>query len=631
VTHSAQASWLTLTTNAGTGSGTLRWTRDPSGLGDGLYIDTLVVSVAGAVGSPARVIDTLEITGAPLALALSPTSRRDTAQSGSTALRADSADVSLTGAGSNAATWTVAHSAQASWVTLTNAGGTGSGKLLWTRNPAGLAAGTYVDTLTVTAAGASGSPARLVDTFEITPAPPLVLSVNPASQSISLPSGSTTPAADSADVSLTGSGASTATWTATHSAQASWVTLTNAGGTGSGKLRWTRNPTSLAVGTYVDTLTVTAAGATGSPARVIDSLVITQAPGTSLSLALVTANVNRPIFLTAPPGDPTRLFIVEQTGRIRIVKNGSLLSGSFLDLSGQISSTGERGLLGLAFHPQYAQNGVFVVNYTDTNGDTQISRFTVSANPDVANAGSEQVVLSVGQPASNHNAGMVAFGPDGYLYVALGDGGGGGDPFDNGQDRTTLLGSLLRIDIDGGTPYAIPSTNPYASSQTFRQEIWSYGLRNPWRFSFDRLTGDLYIGDVGQNAREEIDVQPASSMGGENYGWNIMEGNICFSPSTGCNQSGLTLPALDYTHAIGCSVTGGYVYRGSAIPAIQGRYFYGDFCGGWIRSFLYQNGQVSEETQWLTGVGSITSFGEDALGELYVTVSSGSVYKIQSP
>jgi glucose/arabinose dehydrogenase len=365
----------------------------------------------------------------------------------------------------------------------------------------------------------------------------------------------------------------------------------------------------------------------------MDTLVIGQSSSPTLSLSLVTSAVSRPVFLTAPPGDLSRLFILEQGGRIRIVKNGTLLATPFLDLSSRISTGGERGLLGLAFHSQYAQNGIFVVNYTNPSGDTRISRFVVSGSPDVADAGSEQVLLSVAQPFSNHNAGMVAFGPDGYLYIALGDGGSGGDPQGNGQDPTTLLGSILRVDIDGGTPYAIPPSNPFATSPTFRPEIWSYGLRNPWRFSFDRLTGDLYIGDVGQGAREEIDVQPATSTGGENYGWNIMEGNICFSPSSGCNQSGLTLPVLDYDHSQGCAVTGGYVYRGSAIPAVQGRYFYADFCQGWVRSFRYQSGQVSEETEWpgLSQAGSITSFGEDAVGELYVLVSSGSVYRIQSP
>jgi glucose/arabinose dehydrogenase len=363
---------------------------------------------------------------------------------------------------------------------------------------------------------------------------------------------------------------------------------------------------------------------------VIDTLTITPLPPPAPSLALVASGLSTPLFLTAPAGDNSRLFIVEKTGRIRIVKNGALLNTPFLDLSAQVSNGGEQGLLGLAFHPQYAQNGTFVVNYTDPSGDTRVSRFTVSANPDLANGGSEQVILAVAQPFTNHNGGMVAFGPDGYLYIALGDGGSGGDPQGNGQDRATLLGSILRIDIDGGTPYAIPATNPYASSQTFKQEIWAYGVRNPWRLSFDRITGDLYIADVGQGAREEVDFQPASSTGGENYGWNIMEGSICFSPSSGCNQSGLTLPVLDYDHTQGCSITGGYVYRGTAIPAIQGRYFYGDFCSGWVRSFLMQSGQAVERVEWptLSPGGSILSFGEDAQGELYILSGSGSVYQI---
>ena len=374
---------------------------------------------------------------------------------------------------------------------------------------------------------------------------------------------------------------------------------------------------------WVTTLTLTAC----SEARTGPNLPSPGVPG----LEVVVTGLSFPLFLTTPPGDSNRLFVVERGGRIRIVKNGTLLAAAFLDLSSRITSGGEQGLLGLAFHPQYAQNGVLVVNYTNPNGDTRVSRFTVSSDPDRADGGSEQVILGVGQPFTNHNAGMVAFGPDGFLYIALGDGGSGGDPQGNGQDPTTLLGSILRVDIDGGTPYAIPPSNPFATSSTFRPEIWAYGLRNPWRFSFDRLNGDLYIADVGQSAREEINVQPAASAGGENYGWDIMEGSICFSPSPGCNQTGLTLPVLDYNHTQGCSVTGGYVYRGAAIPAIQGRYFYADFCGGWIRSFRYQNGQVSEDTQWFSQVGSITSFGEDAVGELYVTVSSGSVYKIESP
>jgi len=566
---------------------------------------------------------------AVLTLAVSPLGRRASVPSGSIAIAPDSAQVTLQGTGASAATWSVTHSGQATWVTLTSASGTGSGKLRWTRDPAGLSDGSYIDTLTVTAPGAAGSPATLFDTLEVT-AQPLALAVVPASRSTSVSAGGTVPIADSAAVTLTGAGSTSTTWAAAHSAQAGWLSITTVAGTGSGMLRWSRDPTGLSAGTYVDTLTVTAGGAAGSPARVIDTLTITQAPPPAPSLALVASGLSTPLFLTAPPGDAARLFIVEKTGRIRIVKNGGLLSTPFLDLSSRVSNGSEQGLLGLAFHPLYAQNGTFVVNYTNPSGDTRVSRFTVSANPDLANGGSEQVILAVAQPFTNHNGGMVDFGPDGYLYIALGDGGSGGDPLGNGQDRTTLLGSILRLDIDGAAPYVIPPTNPFASSPTFKREIWAYGVRNPWRFSFDRTTGDLYIGEVGQGAREEIDFQPASSTGGENYGWNIMEGTICFSPSSGCNQTGLTLPVLDYDHSQGCSVTGGYVYRGTAVPALQGRYLYADWCQGWVRSFRMQGGQAVERMDWptLAPGGSITSFGQDAQGEVYVLVGQGSVYRI---
>lgn len=350
----------------------------------------------------------------------------------------------------------------------------------------------------------------------------------------------------------------------------------------------------------------------------------------NLALQLVTSGLSRPLDLTAPAGDTDRLFVAEQTGAIRIIENGTLLPTPFLDLSGQVSCCGERGLLGIAFHPNYAANGLIIVSYTQPNGDSRISSYTVSAtDPNLANPGSESVILDVSQPQGNHNGGQVAFGPDGYLYIGLGDGGGGGDPLDTGQDRTDLLGSMLRIDIDAASPYAIPPTNPYAGSLTFREELWNWGLRNPWRFSFDRQTGDLYIGDVGQNQIEEVSFQPVTSTGGENYGWNIMEGFSCYNASS-CNQTGLTLPVIDYDHSNGaCSVTGGYVYRGSAIPALAGTYLYGDWCTGWVRSFRMQGGQASEQTEWpgLQTGGSLTAFGQDASGEVYV-LAGDTVYRI---
>lgn len=356
-------------------------------------------------------------------------------------------------------------------------------------------------------------------------------------------------------------------------------------------------------------------------------------PGTgNLALRQVAAGLDFPLLLTSPPGDTARLFIVEKTGRIRIVEQGVLLPTPFLDLSATVSNGSEQGLLGLAFHPQYAAIGLFAVNYTNLNGDTRVSLFRVSADPSIADPASERVILAVDQPFSNHNGGMVVFGPDGLLYIGLGDGGSGGDPQGNGQSRGTFLGKILRLAVSGTGQVSIPADNPFVGRSGMREEIWSYGLRNPWRFSFDWSTGDLYIGDVGQNAREEIDaVTDVLGFGrGVNFGWNIMEGAICYSPRAGCNQSGLTLPVLDYDHNQGCSVTGGYVYRGSAIPWLRGTYFYGDYCQGWVRSFRLQGASVSEERQWpsLAPGGLITSFGEDAVGELYLMISSGRVFRI---
>jgi glucose/arabinose dehydrogenase len=353
--------------------------------------------------------------------------------------------------------------------------------------------------------------------------------------------------------------------------------------------------------------------------------------GSGIGLREVASGLAFPLFLTAPSGDNDRLFVVEKTGRIRIVRNGSVLPAPFLDLSAKVSSGSEQGLLGLAFHPGYAANGRFVVNYTDLSGDTRVSVFRVSANADVADAASEQVILSVDQPYSNHNGGMVVFGPDGKLYVGMGDGGSGGDPQGNGQNKNALLGKLLRLDVSVTGQVSVPGDNPFVGQTGARPEVWSYGLRNPWRFSFDRETRDLYLADVGQNAHEEIDVSTSATQFGRglNFGWNRMEGSACYSPSSGCDRSGLTLPVLDYGHSEGCSVTGGYVYRG-AVQALRGLYFYADYCEGWVRSFRWSGTAVSEERDWpaLRPGGQVTSFGEDAGGELYVMTSGGKVFRI---
>jgi glucose/arabinose dehydrogenase len=347
-------------------------------------------------------------------------------------------------------------------------------------------------------------------------------------------------------------------------------------------------------------------------------------PASGLRLVEVASGLSQPLYLTAPAGDP-RLFIVEQTGRIRIVSGGTLLPAPFIDLTAKLTSGGERGLLSVAFHPNYAANGYFYVYYTDLRGDTKVERYHVGANANTADPASAQLVLTVAQPYANHNGGLLLFGPDGYLYVGLGDGGSGGDPQGNGQNPAALLGKILRLDVNGAAPYAIPAGNPFVGQTAKRPEIWITGVRNPWRFSFDREAGLLYLADVGQNAWEEVDVTPAAT-GGLNFGWNLMEATHCYT--SGCSQQGLTLPVLEYSHADGCSITGGYVYRGSAIPGLRGHYFYADYCEGWIRSFRWDGSQASDRRSWdLGSIGNISSFGEDAARELYVTSSSGKVYR----
>jgi glucose/arabinose dehydrogenase len=343
-----------------------------------------------------------------------------------------------------------------------------------------------------------------------------------------------------------------------------------------------------------------------------------------LTTRVVASGLASPVDVQAAPGDRSRLFVVEQGGRIRIVRNGQVLGASFLDVSGRIASGGERGLLGLAFHPRYADNGRFFVNYTDPNGDTHISEFRVSSNPDAVDAASERILLTVDQPFANHNGGGLAFGNDGMLYAGLGDGGSGGDPFGNGQNLSTRLGKMLRVDVDRSG--LVPPDNPFVGRPGAAPEIWAYGLRNPWRFSFDRGTGDLYIGDVGQDSYEEIDVERAPRHGGQDYGWNIMEGTHCYNAAS-CGTAGLTLPVLDYGHGAGCSVTGGVVYRGCRLPGYAGTYFYGDYCSAFVRSFRYQNGAVTDPRDWTNslsqGLSSISSFGVDAEGEIYIVDLEG--------
>jgi glucose/arabinose dehydrogenase len=375
---------------------------------------------------------------------------------------------------------------------------------------------------------------------------------------------------------------------------------------------------------------------------------------TALSTDLVVSGLERPIGVTHAPGDRARLFIIEKRGRIRVVRNGTLLAQSFLDIDsivgGGTSNFDERGLLGLTFHPDYQNNGEFFVNYTNNSNDTVVARYAVSGDPDVADAGSAEILMTIDQPQTNHNGGWIDFGPDGFLYVATGDGGGGDDDdaghtdgIGNGQDITdNLLGAMLRIDVNGDDfpsdpdrNYAIPASNPFVGIDG-DDEIWAYGLRNPWRNAFDRETGDLWIADVGQRDWEEVNFQPADSAGGENYGWRCREGMHDFNTDN-CTGLGYTEPIHEYSHSLGCSITGGNVYRGCAVPDLRGTYFFADYCSNTIWSLRYDGGLVVDLTNRTAelapggglSIGSITSFGEDADGEVYLAdQSGGEIFKI---
>jgi glucose/arabinose dehydrogenase len=348
-----------------------------------------------------------------------------------------------------------------------------------------------------------------------------------------------------------------------------------------------------------------------------------------LGLQAVATGLDFPLYMTSPPGDD-RLFVVQKAGAIRLLKGGTLLDTPFLDLTSQVQSDGgEQGLLGLAFPPDYASSGRFVVHYIDLSGNTRVSFFQVSGDPDRADPASESAVLAVEQPGVAHKGGQILFGPDGLLYIGLGD--GSDDDQGRGQSLKDLLGSILRIDVSAGAPYTVPPDNPFVGTVGARPEVWSYGFRNPWRFSFDRGTGDLYIGDVGESRWEEVNHASAADGAGRgvNYGWSVMEGQHCFRGAQ-CDQTGLTLPVLEYSHSDGCAVMSGYVYRGAAIPALQGTYFYADYCLGWVRSFRMEGGAAVDQTDWpaLQPGGQVTSFAEDNAGELYLVTQQGSVFKI---
>jgi len=376
-----------------------------------------------------------------------------------------------------------------------------------------------------------------------------------------------------------------------------------------------------------------APGSPSEPTAAAPSCSATPVAGRpALRAQLVASGLQEPTDVQSA-GDRSRLFVVERAGRIRVLRQGALLPAPFLDISDRVMSgvTQEQGLLGLAFHPRFAENGRFYVNYTTLASETRVAEFRANPASDTADPKTERTLLLFEQPFYSHLGGQLRFGPDGLLYVALGDGGSAADPLGNGQSLETILGKILRIDPDGN-PYVIPPTNPFVTNSRARREIWALGLRNPWRFAFDAANGDLYIGDVGQGRYEEINVGLAARRGGENYGWAVMEGASCFPPDARCPKESLVPPVLQYHHGEGCSIIGGVVYRGCRMPGYAGTYFYGDYCRGFVRAFRLQEGRAVDEqdlTDFLGAHPGLTSFGVDAEGEVYFVALGGEVHRIE--
>lgn len=429
----------------------------------------------------------------------------------------------------------------------------------------------------------------------------------------------------------------TGNWPGSPTATPTQTETPTAAPTASATFTGTVSPTRTASATHTPSVTPTQTG-TRTPTRT-PTVPPTSTPTPSfvwpqISLTPIATGLALPVQVSHAGDGSNRLFVVQQGGLVRLVKNGVVQATNFLNVTSKVSCCGERGLLGLAFPPTYASTGRFYVAYTNGAGSLVVARYRASADPDVADPASEEILLTVPHPgSSNHNGGQIAFSPiDGYLYIGTGDGGGGGDPGNNGQNTTVLLGKILRLDVEQPTPtgtptpYAIPTANPVLPTPGARREIWAWGLRNPWRFAFDRLTGDLYIGDVGQGLWEEVDFQAADSPGGENYGWRVMEGPACYNPNP-CSSAGLTLPVFAYDHGLGCSVSGGVVCRGTTYPRMHGTYFAGDYCSGRIWG-LRREGANWHSSMLLDTAHQIVAFGEDEAGDAYVVAYGGTIYRL---
>jgi len=399
--------------------------------------------------------------------------------------------------------------------------------------------------------------------------------------------------------------------------------------TGPGAFAVNADPVLAGAATYIATVVPATINVPTPPSITMVSVTHSLAPPLKLRLSAVASGLASPTYLASPPGGAD-IYVVEQPGRIRkLVKGVPQLP--LLDIATRVSYGGERGMLSLAFDPQFASNGNVFVYFTDADGDIAIERFTLPTGNAQSSVGPESTAIRVltipHRSFANHNGGQLQFGLDGMLYIGVGDGGGGGDPLGSGQNLDTLLGKILRIDVSS-LPYKVPADNPFVGQPGKRPEIWAFGVRNPWRFSFDGLTRDLYIADVGQDSREEVDVTAAGTPG-LNYGWSVWEGTHCYPPGASCSPVGITMPLIDYAHTDGCSITGGYVYRGSALPEIVGRYFYSDFCSSFLRSFLAAGGLATEATDWhVASVGNVQSFGIDSRKEVYVLTADGGVHKL---
>ncbi len=608
--------------------------RTPAGFRS-LIAVLVFLAIAGCGGSSSTA--STPAPGAAPVLSVTPGSLAFTGQAGGA--NPASQTVSVTNTGGGTLPWVA--SDNATWLSATPASGAAPSTVSVSVDLSGLAAGTYGGMVTITSTGVTGSPKNIPVTLTVTSPPGAapVLSVTPGSLAFTGQAGGANPASQT--VSVTNTGGGTLPWVASDNA--TWLSATPASGAAPSTVSVSVDLSGLAAGTYGGMVTITSTGVTGSPKNIPVTLTVTAPPPGPLpqiSLAVVAGGFVSPVHVTHAGDGSGRIFVVEQAGRIRILDNVAVLPTSFLDLASinppRLIAGGEQGLLSVAFPPGFAAKGHFYVNYTRApDGATVVARYRVSAgDANVADPASEAVILTIPQPFANHNGGQLAFGPDGYLYIGMGDGGSGGDPQNNGQSPGALLGKLLRIDVESGAaPYAVPPDNPFVGVAGFRPEIWALGLRNPWRFSFDRGTGDLYIGDVGQNAFEEVDFQPAGSPGGQNYGWNIMEGDSCYPPGTaGCNRTGLALPVFVYAHVPECSVTGGHVYRGSAFPPLQGIYLFGDYCSGRIWG-LRRNGTAWDNMGLLTTPAlNISTFGEDEEGNVYVANhTGGEIRKILSP